>query len=159
MGTIPAPNIADEAGQIAQAPQNALAEYARVAGLKAQTAALQQQTQQRAQTGPIDLQKQQLDLQQQQLDMQDQQKVRDAYRDSNGDLDQFQKKLSTAGVGPKAALGATTMINGMRQSVNSLGESDLKLTQAKHEQLAPMLDTVVQAPPESQEALWNPQIN
>lgn len=155
MGTIPAPNIADEAGQIAQAPINALAEFTRVAGLKAQTQALQQQTQQRAQVAPIDLQKQQLELQQQQLDMQDQQKVRDAYKSSNGDLDVFQKNLTTAGVGPKAALGATTMINGMRSSVNALGESDLKLAHEKHQQLAPVVDAISQMPEESQEAGWN----
>ncbi len=166
MSTIPFPNIAEQAGEVAQTPINALQEYQRVAQLKQATAesqaqqqAIQQQTQQRALTNPLDLQKQQLDLQQQQLDMQDQQRVRDAYRDSGGDLDQFQKKLVTAGVGPKAALGATTMINGMRQSVNNLGESDLKLVQAKHEQLAPMLDAIPQMPPEAQETGWNAMIS
>lgn len=45
MGTIPAPNIVEAAGQIAQAPQNALQEFARVAQLKQATALGQQQTQ------------------------------------------------------------------------------------------------------------------
>lgn len=164
MGTIPAPNIPQDIAVASQ--QNSAAEYARVAALKQQTAQSQQQTQQAAAMGPgqrqlqqQQIQSQQLLLQQQQLDLQDEQRVRDAYKNSNGDLTQFQQNLATAGVGPKAALGATTMINGMRQSVNALGESDLKLTQTKHEQLAPMIDTVLQAPPESQAALWTAQIN
>lgn len=45
MGTIPAPNIVDDAGAIASAPVNALQEYARVAQLKQATALGQQQTQ------------------------------------------------------------------------------------------------------------------
>jgi hypothetical protein len=49
MGTIPFPNIAQEAGEVAATPQNAFAEYARVAQLKEQTATLQQQQQERAQ--------------------------------------------------------------------------------------------------------------
>jgi hypothetical protein len=47
MSAIPvSPNIAELGGQIAQAPMNQVAEYARVAALKSQTAAQQQQTQQ-----------------------------------------------------------------------------------------------------------------
>ncbi len=45
MGTIPAPNIVQDAASIAAAPQNALAEFARVAQLKQQTAEEQQATQ------------------------------------------------------------------------------------------------------------------
>jgi hypothetical protein len=63
MGTVPAPNIVQDAGTIAQAPQNALAEYARVAALKQQTALQQQQTQGAA----LDVQQKQLDLKNQQI--------------------------------------------------------------------------------------------
>lgn len=45
MGTIPAPNIVEAAGDIASAPVNALQEYARVAQLKQATAVGQQQEQ------------------------------------------------------------------------------------------------------------------
>lgn len=45
MGTVPAPNIFADSMAVAQAPRNALAEYARVAQLKQQTALEQQQTQ------------------------------------------------------------------------------------------------------------------
>jgi len=166
MGTIAAPNIAELGGQIAQAPMNQAAEYARVAALKQQTAASQQQMQQQAAMAPgaQQLQQQQvqsgqLSLQEQQREAQDAQAVRDAYKNSGGDLDKFQQNMVTAGVGPKASLAATTMINGMRTSVNNLGESDLKLVQTKHEQLAPLIDTVLQAAPESQAALWTAQIN
>jgi hypothetical protein len=45
MGTVPAPNIAEMGMQIAQAPANTFAEYARAANLRQQTALAQQQTQ------------------------------------------------------------------------------------------------------------------
>ena len=76
MGTIPAPDIFHDAQEIAQAPQNAMAEYARVAALKAQTQGQQQQNQQQQQMAPIQQQSAQLDLQQKQLQMQDQQTMR-----------------------------------------------------------------------------------
>ena len=66
MGTIPFPNVADEAGQIAQAPQNSLAEYARVAGLKQQT----QQAQAMA-PGQLQQQQQQIEAQKRQFADQD----------------------------------------------------------------------------------------
>lgn len=48
MGTIPAPNIAQMGGEIAQAPANSMLEYARAAQLRQATAMEQQQTQQAA---------------------------------------------------------------------------------------------------------------
>lgn len=83
MGTVPAPNIYEDASQIAQAPQNAMAEYARIAALKQQTAQTQQQMQQSQQLQPAKVQTANqdaasgaLDLQQKQLQMQDQQTLR-----------------------------------------------------------------------------------
>src|ERR1019366_7671687 len=87
MGTIPAPNVFQDSAEIAQMPQNAMAEYARIGALKQQTALMQQQQaaeQQRMQqqgamfpgqlTGQQQtLQQQNIALQQQQLDLKDRQ--------------------------------------------------------------------------------------
>jgi len=87
MGTIPAPNVFQDSAEIAQMPQNAMAEYARIGALKQQTALMQQQQaaeQQRMQQqgamfpGQLKgqqqtLQQQNIALQQQQLDLKDRQ--------------------------------------------------------------------------------------
>ena len=91
-------NIPADAMAIAQAPQNAMAEYARIGALKQQTALMQQQQaaeQQRMQqqgamfpgqlTGQQQtLQQQQLQLKQQQLDLQDRQGFSQALLDNYG---------------------------------------------------------------------------
>lgn len=158
MGTIPAPNI----------PQFTLDEYTRSTELNQQAQQLSQQQavqqqqiarskqeqQQSAEAFPIQQQSAQLQLEQQQREAQDEIRIRDAYKQSGGDLQKFQEHVQQAGVGPKAALGAVTMVNGMRKSVNDLSESDLALTKTKHEQFAPMLDEVVKADPKDQPGLW-----
>ncbi len=117
-------------------------------------AGAQQTQEQSAEAFPIAQQSAQLQLEQAKRDAADEIAIRDAYKKSGGDLTKFQQGVQQAGVGPKAALGAVTMVNGMRTSVNNLSESDLKLTQAKHEQFAPMLDEVANADPKDQPGLW-----
>src|ERR1039458_7071542 len=62
MGSIPAPNVFHDSAEIAQMPQYAMAEYARIGALKQQTAQSQAATQ-----------GQQIQNQQQQIELQDQQ--------------------------------------------------------------------------------------
>jgi hypothetical protein len=108
MGTIDAPNIAQDAIQIAQMPQNALQEYARTAALQQQTAASAQEMQQRQQLAPGALQQQQQVTQAQQMQIDQQKAMNQAYTDAfkpdaNGNLqldpDALQKSLVQAGHG------------------------------------------------------------
>lgn len=158
MGTIPAPDIfrdtLDEYTRSTELNQAAQQLRQQQAVQQSQMATAEQQRQQSAAAFPIQQQSAQLQLEQQQREAQDEIRIRDAYKNSGGDLTKFQQNVQQAGVGPKAALGAVTMVNGMRKSVNDLSESDLALTKTKHEQFAPMLDEVVKADPKDQPGLW-----
>ncbi len=161
MGTIPPPSpeyTLDEYVRSTELNQNAQQLRQQQAVQQQQIARSQQEGEQSAQAFPIAQQSAQLQLEQQQREAQDEIRIRDAYKNSGGDLTKFQQGVQQAGVGPKAALGAVTMVNGMRKSVNDLSESDLALTKTKHEQFAPMLDEVANADPKEQPSLWMKQI-
>lgn len=117
MGTIPAPDIFEEAQQVANAPMNAMAEYARVAALKQQTALAQQETQ--AST-----------LQNQQTQAVNQ-AYKDAFKpDANGkmqlDMDSLQQSLAQNGHGA-AIPGIIEGITKYKQSIGSLQEQQQKI--------------------------------
>src|SRR5882724_557528 len=152
MSTIPFPNIADEAGQIAAALRNALEEYTRVAGLKAQNAALQQRTQQEAQSFPIAQQQAQAALQQtqqqnqiQQLQLQDQQTLRKiqpnhVQKDANGvptgyDFDGFFRDAVASGVSPQTLQAMQEKHQEILQKALTLDDTKLKAEQAKNQRL------------------------
>ena len=136
----PAPN----GEQIAQAPQNALAEFARVANLKQQTAIGQQQQQAAA-----------LENQQRQIQLQDQQAGLAALKDpdfkSMNDLPDLIKKHG----------GSFNAINGARNNVleyntklQTYTKDQLGIEATKNDAIAGHIDTVKALPPEQQPAAF-----
>jgi hypothetical protein len=140
MGTIPAPNIADEAGQIAQAPQNALAEYARTAQLKQQTSNLQQEQQERS-----------LQMQAQQRQLNDQDALTKAmtqYDPQKHTLADIPKLVTSNGGSGQAALTAQAGLVQQRQNLLKLSDDQFAQEQKKADLIQGVHDEVSQAAPE-----------
>lgn len=140
MGTIAFPNIAQEAGEIAATPQNALAEYARTAQLKQQTSSLQQEQQERAL---------QMKAQQRQLDDQDAlTKAMTQYDPQKHSLADVPKLITSNGGSGQAALSAQAGLVKQRQDLSKLSDEQFAQEQKKADLIQGVHDEVSQAPPE-----------
>ena len=151
MGTIPAPNIFADSQAIAQAPQNALAEYARVAQLRQQTAASQQTQQLEAQ-----------EAQQKQAAMQRAMQDRDALTQAMTEYDPQKNKpeevtqmiLKHGGSGDLAKQYQASLIDQMDKASQmhlrdaQTGETNIKNERAKIDQTLGVLDSHKQVPDE-----------
>ena len=151
MGTIPAPNIFADSQAIAQAPQNALAEYARVAQLKQQTAASQQTQQLEAQ-----------EAQQKQAAMQRAMQDRDALTQAMTEYDPQKNKpeevtqmiLKHGGSGDLAKQYQASLIDQMDKTSQmhlrdaQTGETNIKNERSKIDQTLGVLDAHKQVPDE-----------
>jgi hypothetical protein len=144
MGTIPAPNIAQDAIQIAQMPQNAMAEYAR-------TAALQQQMRQQQQAFPLEQQQRQQQvaqgaaqtqmIQQQAQDQMQMRKLAPQYvqRDDDGkpngfDTEGYYNGLLAAGVPVQTVQGERMKNLEFQKGLMQLNNDELKLQNDKNNQ-------------------------
>jgi hypothetical protein len=146
MGTVPAPNIVQDASQIAQAPQNALAEFARVANLKQQTSDLQQQQQERA-----------LQMQAQQRQLNDQDALTKAmtqYNPTKNTLADVPKLITSNGGSGQAALQAQAGLIQQRQNLTKLSDEQFAQEQKKSDLIQGVHDQVSQAPPEQKQDLY-----
>lgn len=110
---------------VIQDPNQSLAQALQVRSLAGQV------QQQPAQAQALNLENQQraVQLQQQQLDLDDQKKLRQAFIDSNGDLDKYQQSAIQAGVSPKNLMAVSQSILEQRQHLATLGETQLKVQQ------------------------------
>ena len=162
MSSIPAPNIFQDATQIAQMPQNALQEYARTAQLQQQTAASAQEMQQRQQLQPGALQQQsqqtqaqQMQLQQQQLDLQDAQNAHKLgpqflQKDDSGKITGFDNEgyynaLIGTGMNP-AKVNQLRMQNvTYQQNLQKLGKDQLDLQNEKNDNAYQIVEPLRQA--------------
>lgn len=154
MGTIPAPDIFHDSAEIAQMPQNALAEYARVAQLKAQTAASQQQTQQRAAMAPMEQQAAQMQNQQSALDLQDAQNAHKLgpqflQKDDSGKITGFDNEgyynaLISSGMNPAKIQAMRTQNLTYQQGVNKLGADQLDLQNKKNDDAYQIVEPIRQ---------------
>ena len=114
MGTIPAPNIFADSQAIAQAPQNALAEYARVAQLRQQTSDMQT-----AQQG------QQLQNEQAQRALQDQDAVTKAFLNwDHKNPDELATSVVKNGGSATAAQGIQQHYLGIRKTASDMAKQD-----------------------------------
>jgi hypothetical protein len=157
MGTVPAPNIADEAGQIAQMPQNALAEYARIAQLKQQTAGLQQQQQQSAQMAPLQQQAAQQQIEAQKRQFADQDALTKAitqYDPAKHTLADVPKLITQNGGSGQSALQAQQGLIAQRQKLTQLSDEQFAEQQKNADLIAGVHDSVSQAPPEQKQAIY-----
>ena len=162
MGTIPAPNIAQDAIQIAQMPQNALQEYARTAALQQQTAASAQEMQQRQQLAPGALQQQsqqtqaqQMQLQQQQLDLQDTQNAHKLgpqflQKDDSGKITGFDNEgyynaLIGTGMNPAKVNGMRQQQLVYQQGLQKLSKDQLDLQNEKNDNAYQIIEPLRQA--------------
>lgn len=162
MGTIPAPNIAELGGQIAQAPANAMQEYARVAALRQQTAASQQQMQQQAALAPgqQQLQQQQVQAAQTQnqqaaLDLQDAQNAHKLgpqflQKDDSGkitgfDTEGYYNALIGSGMNPAKVMGLRTQQLQYQTGLAKLGQDQLDLQNHKNDQAYQIAEPLRQA--------------
>lgn len=137
MGTIPFPNIAQEAGEVAATPQNALAEYARVAQLKQQTAGLQQEQQQRA-----------LEMQAQQRQLNDQDALTRTiaqYDPQKHTLADIPKLVTQNGGSGQAALQAQAGLVQQRQTLAKLSDEQFAQEQRKADAIQGAHDFVSEA--------------
>jgi hypothetical protein len=144
LGTIPAPNIADEAGQIAAAPQNALAEYARVAALKQQTAQSAAATQ-----------GQQLENQQRQAQLNDSQAMTKAMQSWDGkDLNDLLTGAKKSGISAPGYMGLQKNIIDQKTNLNKLSDEDFSHQQKIADLTQGVHDQVSQAPPEQKQDVY-----
>lgn len=154
MGTIPFPNIADEAGQIAQMPQNAMQEYARTADLQAQAAQRQQMTQQAQQMAPGQLQQQQQSIEAQKRQFADQDALTKAitqYDPTKHTLADVPKLITQNGGSGQAALQAQQGLITQRQNLTKLSDEQFAQQQKIADLTQGVHDTVSDAAPENKQ--------
>ena len=138
MGTIAFPNVPADAQAISQAPQNALAEYARVSALKQQTALEQQQTQAA-----------QLENQKQQLALNDQQAMTKAMQQWDGkDMSALPDLMRKNGISAGGYLQAQQGIVARQQALTNLDKDQLANMQAHHDAALGVLTSAQQVPDE-----------
>jgi hypothetical protein len=150
MGTIPAPNIAQDAMQIAQAPQNAMAEYARVAALK-------QQTQQSAAMAPLQQQQAQQQIQAQQRQFADQDALTKAitqYDPSKNTLADVPKLVTQNGGSGQAALQAQQGLLSQKQKLLQLTDDQFAQQQKQADLIQGVHDEVTSAKPEEKQSVY-----
>jgi hypothetical protein len=138
MGTIPAPNIAEIGGQIAQAPANQMAEYARIAQLRQNVAMEQQQTQ------GAQLQNQ---ITQQQLN--DQQAMTKAMQQWDGqDINALPDLMRKNGISGPGYLNAQQAIVQRKTQLAALDKDQLSNMQAHHDAALGVIDAAENVPDE-----------
>jgi len=146
MGTIPAPNIAQDAMQIAQAPVNSLAEYADVAKSRAQTAMLGQQAQGEAQQNQIRAQ---------QLKDQDALTKTIAQYDPNkNSIADIPKMMTSNGGSGQAALNAQQGLIQQRQNYLKMSDEQFAAEQHKNDLIQGVHDAVTNAAPEQKQQIY-----
>lgn len=154
MGTIPAPNIAEMGGTIAAAPQNRLAEFARVAQLEQATAASQQQQQENAQSFPLEQQQRQQAIDAQKRQMADQDaltKTLAQYDPNKHTLADIPKLVTGNGGSGQAALNAQTGLATQKKALNALSDEQFAQEQKKADLIQGVHDRVSQAPAEQKQ--------
>lgn len=150
MGTIPFPNIPQEAGEIAATPQNALAEYARVAALK-------QQTQQSAAMAPLQQQDAQQQIEAQRRQFADQDALTKAitqYDPAKHSLSDVPKLITRNGGSGQAALQAQAGLVKQRQDLTKLSDEQFSQQQKIADLTEGVHDEVSKAPPELKQAAY-----
>lgn len=151
MGTIPAPNIAELGGQIAAAPMNQAAEYARVAALNQQT----QQAQALA-PGQQQLQSQQIQAQQRQFADQDAlTKAMTQFDPQKNSLADIPKLITSNGGSGQAALQAQSGLITQRQNLAKLSDDQFGQEQRKNDLIQGVHDQVTQAAPEQKQDVYS----
>jgi hypothetical protein len=140
MGTIPAPNIADEAGQIAAAPVNAYAEYARAAQLKQQTQLAAAQTQGAQQENQI--------RQRQMQDADALTKAMTVYDPAKHTPDDIPRLLGEAGGSGQAQLAAQKSVIEKKTALATLDKDQLTNLSAHHDAALGAIDAARQVPTE-----------
>lgn len=150
MGTVPSPNIVEAAGQIAEAPQNALAEYARVAALK-------QATQQQAAMAPLQQQQAQQQIEMQRRQMADQDALTKAIAQYDPDkhtLADIPKLITQNGGSGQAALAAQSGLVTQRQNLAKLSDEQFSHQQKIADLVQGVHDKVTDAPPELKQNVY-----
>lgn len=146
MGTIPAPDIAQNAQQIAAIPQNVMLEYSRAAQEKQQIAASQQEMQQRN-----------LEMQAQQRQLNDQDALTktiaqfDPSKHSIADLPQL---ITQNGGSGQAALQAQQSMIAQRQNYLKMGDEQFADEQKKADLFQGLHDAVTNAKPADKNAIY-----
>jgi hypothetical protein len=113
-----------------------------------------QQLQQQQQLGSQKLQEGDLQLQQQKQQMADQATMRQALLDSKGDMDTFQRAI-VGKVSPSAMFQVNQTMIAQRKALADAGEAQAKLIAQHHDDLAGLINSVIQAPPQSKNAAWS----
>jgi hypothetical protein len=146
MSAIPAPNIFQDATQIAQMPQNALQEYARTAALQQQTEASRQEMQQRS----LEMQ-----AQQRQLNDQDAQTKTitqfDPTKNTINDVPGMFVKNGGSGAG---ALALQQGLIAQKKNLAGLTDEQLAQQQKQMDLTQGVHDAVTQAPPEQKNTVY-----
>jgi len=158
MGTIAFPNAAPSGFEISQAPQNAFAEYARVAQLQAATAGEKQQTQQRSAMAPLEQQQGQQQIEMQRRQMADQDaltKTMSQYDPAKHTLADIPKLITSNGGSGQAALSAQSGLITQRQNLTKLSDDQFANEQKKSDLMAGVHDQVSSAPPEQKQQTYS----
>src|ERR1700692_2967138 len=138
MGSIPAPNIVEAAGQIAQAPQSAMDDYTRSAILKQQASALQAQTQ-----------GEQLQNQQRQQQLNDQQAMTQAMHEWDGkDFETIPSLILKHGGSANAMFTVQQQLLARKTQLATLDKDQLANQQQHNDAQIGALDAAKQVPDE-----------
>src|ERR1700675_4227659 len=146
MGTVPAPNIVQDIASGQQANQNAYSEYARVAGLKQQTAMEAPQNAGGQQENQIRAQQ-----------MKDQDALTKAmtqYDPAKNTLADVPKLITSNGGSGQAALNAQAGLVKQRQDLSKLSDEQFAQEQKKSDLIQGVHDQVSQAPPEQKQDIY-----
>jgi len=150
MGTVPAPNISEDAMQIAAIPQNQAAEYARIAQLKQQTAAS-------AAMAPLAQQQAQQQIEAQKRQFADQDALTKAitqYDPTKHTLADVPKLITQNGGSGQAALQAQAGLVQQRRNLAALSDEDFSRQQKIADLTAGVHDQVSSAKPEDKQTVY-----
>ena len=96
----------------------------------------------------------QLENEQRTQDLLDRQKSTRAFQDANGDPQKFQQLAAQYGVSPNGIAAIGKNLAATQQELDKLPQDKLDLASKQHQQLIPLIESVVQAPQEDKQALW-----
>jgi hypothetical protein len=150
LGTVPAPNIPQDVLAASESGQNALAEYARVAALKQQTA-------QSAAMAPLQQQQAQQQIEAQRRQFADQDALTKAITQYDPDkhtLADIPKLITQNGGSGEAALKAQGGLVTQRQNLLKLSDEQFAQEQKKADLIAGVHDQVSQSPPEQKQQTY-----
>src|SRR5215471_15505566 len=140
--SVPAPAMPQLRPYVAESPLETLAQMGEIRARNQQTQAVALENQQRQQ------------------DLKDQQNLRQAWMESNGDLDQTAQNFAKRGGSPKAMMALQQQVTMMKEAKAKLSSAELDNQGKKNDQIESLLQPVIaETDPAKQGTLWSNALN